>query len=107
MSGSELQRYAKLKSTRSTKLALWHAPPKLAVVRERLSQVAIKQGAHFWDWSKVMNGPCGIHAWVKAEPPLAASDHVHLRSAGAKRSAAALFKEVMAGYEAHVRLASR
>ncbi len=103
----ELQRYAKLKSTRSIQLALWHAPPKLAVVRDRLSRVAQTHGAHFWDWSKVMNGPCGIHAWGKAEPPLAASDHVHLRSAGAKRSAMALFDEVSAGYDAHVRLASR
>ncbi len=103
----ELQRYAKLKSARSKQLALWHAPPKLAVVRERLSSVAETHGAHFWDWSQVMNGPCGIHAWSKAEPPLAASDHVHLRSAGAKRSATALFEEVMSGYDAHVRLASR
>lgn len=107
LNADELRDYDRLKKTKSKQLARWHAPPKLNVVRASLKRVAQTHGAHFWDWSKVMSGPCGIHAWTQTKPPLAASDHVHLRSAGAKRSAAALFKDVMAGYDAHVKLASR
>jgi lysophospholipase L1-like esterase len=107
LSGDEVQSYTQLKKARSKQLARWHAPPKLKIVRASLRSVADIHGAYFWDWSSVMNGPCGIHAWTQAEPPLAARDHVHMRSAGAKRSASALFNEVMAGYDAHVRLASR
>lgn len=107
LSAVEVQNYARLKNEKSPQLARWHAPPKLAVVRSALKRVAQRHGAHFWDWSSVMGAPCGIHAWARAEPPLAASDRVHLRSSGAKRSAEMLFKELMSGYEAHVRLASR
>ena len=103
----ERRDYALLLKAKSPKLARWHAPPKLSTVRASLRRVAGTHGAYFWDWSRVMNGPCGIHDWAKAEPALAARDHVHLRSAGAKRSATALFEELMAGYEAHVKLAAR
>lgn len=107
LSESEVQNYEKLKSSKSKQLARWHAPPKLGAVRVALERVAKAHGGQFWDWSQAMNGACGIHKWAKAKPPLAASDHVHMRSAGAKRSAAMLFNEVMAGYDAHVKLASR
>ena len=107
LSETERRDYALLRKTKSPALARWHPPPKLSAVRAGLRRVAERQGAYFWDWSKVMNGPCGIHAWARAEPPLAAGDRVHLRSAGAKRSASALFEELMAGYEAHVKLAAR
>ncbi len=107
LSETERRDYAQLREAKSSKLARWHPPPKLSAVRAVLRRVADTRGAYFWDWSRVMKGPCGIHAWVNAEPPLAASDHVHLRSAGAKRSASALFEELMAGYEAHVKLAAR
>lgn len=103
----EREAYSRLKASRSKKLARWHAPPSLSMVRASLRDVAQASDAYFWDWSKVMGGPCGIHEWANAEPPLAAGDHVHLRSAGAMRSARALFDELMAGYETHVRLASR
>ncbi len=106
LSAAEVQDYARLKKANSKQLARWHAPPNLAVVRASLKSVAEKNGAHFWDWSSVMGSPCGIHAWAKATPPLAASDRVHLRSGGAKRSAEKLFDELMSGYEAHVQLVS-
>lgn len=103
----EVRNYSSLKAKKSSQLARWHAPPNITVVRAALERVAREEGAYFWDWSQVMGGPCGIHKWVQADPPLAASDHVHLRSAGAKRSAEALFDDLMSGYDAHVRLASR
>lgn len=107
LTDEELENYASLKAAKSSRLAHWHAPPSLDRVRHALESVATGSNAYFWDWSQVMGGPCGIHEWATANPPLAASDHVHLRSAGAKRSAQALFSEIMKGYEAHVRLASR
>jgi len=107
LSDAERGRYAELRKAKSPQLARWHAPPKLAAVRKSLHRVADREGARFWDWSQVMGGPCGIHSWANAKPPLAASDRVHLRTAGAKRSAHALFDELMKDYEIHVRLASR
>lgn len=107
LSEAEREGYDSLKRSRSPQLARWHEPPSLASVRASLRRVAEANDAHFWDWSQVMGGECGIHAWANADPPLAASDRVHLGAGGAKRSAKALFSELMAGYEAHVRLASR
>ena len=107
LSNAEIENYAQLKAAKSATLARWHAPPSLARVRTSLKSVAGVSGAYFWDWSKVMGGPCGIHRWAQANPPLAARDRVHLRSGGAKRSAQVLFDEIMAGFEAHVRMASR
>jgi len=107
LSSADIENYARLKAAGSAKLAQWHAPPSLGKVRTSLQSVAGASGAYFWDWSKVMGGPCGIHKWAQANPPLAARDRVHLRSGGAKRSAQVLFDEIMAGFEAHVRLASR
>lgn len=107
LSVGDIENYTQLKSAKSSKLAQWHAPPSLDRVRGVLKTVAADANAYFWDWSKVMGGPCGIHEWANAEPPLAASDHVHLRVRGAKRSAQVLFSEIMKGFEAHVRLASR
>ena len=107
LSETERRDYASLRKAKSSQLARWHPPPKLSAVRASLRGVAERRGAYFWDWSRVMNGPCGIHSWANADPPLAARDNVHLRSAGAKRSASALFDELMAGYEAHAKLASR
>ncbi|MDA7947130.1 MAG: GDSL-type esterase/lipase family protein [Hyphomicrobiaceae bacterium] len=106
LSADERDRYEKLKKEKSRRLARWHAPPRLADVRAALRRIAQETRAHFWDWSSVMGGECGIHAWAKADPPLAASDRVHLRGRGAKRSAQALFDELMRNYEIHVRLAS-
>lgn len=107
LSDTEMRDYARLKKAKAPQLARWHGPPNLTAVRESLTRVAETHGAHFWDWSRVMGSACGIHAWAQKEPPLAASDHVHLRSEGARRSAQALFDELMSGFEAHVRLASR
>lgn len=107
LTSAEIENYEQLKAAKSATLGRWHAPPSLARVRTSLKSVAGVSGAYFWDWSKVMGGPCGIHRWALANPPLAARDRVHLRSGGAKRSAQALFEEIIAGFEAHVKLASR
>ena len=50
-----------------------------------------------------MGGPCSIHAWASATPPLAEPDHITLTEAGDGRSARALFAELMAGYDGYQR----
>lgn len=85
------------------RLARWHPPLKLEDVRTVLRRAAATHRAYFWDWSKLMGGACGIHAWVHSDPPLAASDHIHLTEEGSKRSARLLFRELMAGYDAYDR----
>lgn len=84
------------------RLARWHPPLHLAAVRRSLRRFAAEHKAFFWDWSKLMGGPCGIHAWVHSKPPLATKDHLHLTEEGSKRSARQLFRELMTGYDAYI-----
>lgn len=100
LSAREISQYRRMMKSEDRKLARWHAPPMLDGVRTTLRSVASAHDAYFWDWSKMMGGPCSIHAWVHATPPLAAPDHMTLTPAGAERAARALFIELMNGYEA-------
>lgn len=99
--------YRKLLRAGSARLAGWHAPPKLTGVRETLRRIAGDKQAHFWDWSEVMGGECGVHKWSRSKPQLASSDHVHITRAGSKRSAEAFFESLMTGYDEGRKLASR
>jgi len=85
----------------SEALCRWHPPPNLEVVREVQRRIASQRGHYFWDWSAVMGGACGTHDWAAAQPPLAFPDHVHLKPDGYRRSADALFRVLMAEYDAH------
>lgn len=73
-------------------------PPHLLAVREAQRRAASREGWYFWDWSAAMGGECSILRWARAEPPLALPDLVHLRSAGARRTAGQLMAELMEGY---------
>lgn len=79
------------------RLARWHPPINLADVREIWRRVAGTEGAYFWDWHDVMGGDCSIHAWAYADPPLASHDHMLLTEAGYRRSADALFQQLVTG----------
>lgn len=92
--------YKNLIETQHDRLARWYPPLKLSPVRQTLSSLARINGAYFWDWSKVMGGPCGIHGWVHTNPPLAAPNHVHLTEAGAEVSANAFLNDLLTGYAA-------
>lgn len=81
------------------RLSRWHPPIHLEEVRQALRRAAAAHRAYFWDWSKIMGGTCGVHAWVHSDPPLAAGDHVHLTEEGSKRSARLLFRELMTSYD--------
>jgi len=77
---------------------VWEEPPALALVRRAQAAVAARHNWFAWDWSAAMGGPCGMARWAAATPPLAYPDHVHLREAGARQTAEALFSALMSGY---------
>lgn len=103
----ETQDYLQLVSAGDARLARWYPPPNLGRVRAALKRTAARAGAHYWDWSTVMGGACGIRDWVLAEPSLATSDHVHITAAGSRRSAKVLFADLMSGFADYGKLASR
>jgi lysophospholipase L1-like esterase len=93
----EIRNYEELLANQDERLCRWHPPPKLDAVRKTQRYVATQQGYFFWDWSTVMGGACGIHAWTKRN--LAHQDHVHLKKQGYYQSAEALFRAIMARYQ--------
>jgi hypothetical protein len=99
----EIAIYDRMTERADERLARWHTPPKLEAVRTAQRRAASSTGAYYWDWAKYMGGPCSIHAWASATPPLAEPDHITLTEAGDGRSARALFAELMAGYDAYQR----
>ncbi|WP_170937113.1 MULTISPECIES: GDSL-type esterase/lipase family protein [Rhodomicrobium] len=99
LSASERGDYGKRLRAGDPRLARWHPPFNLEAVRNTLRRLAAAHQAFFWDWSKLMGGACGVHAWVHSNPPLAANDHIHLTEEGSKRSARLLFREIMNAYD--------
>lgn len=91
--------YARLYDERSPALCYWHAPPALAEVRRVQSEIARRQGALFFDWSRVMGGAGGTDRWARAAAPLAAPDRVHFRIEGYDVTAEALYRELLRGYK--------
>jgi hypothetical protein len=106
LSPAERANYARNLKAADPRLARWHPPYNLEAVRATLRRLAVAHNAFFWDWSKLMGGSCGIHAWVHSNPPLAANDHIHLTDEGSVRSARLLFRELMASYDAAGRAAA-
>jgi hypothetical protein len=106
LSPQERATYAQRIGSGDPRLGRWHPPLRLDAVRYALRRAAAANEAYFWDWSKMMGGTCGVHAWVHADPPLAAADHIHLTEEGSKRSARLLFRELMIGYDAYDRAAT-
>jgi lysophospholipase L1-like esterase len=76
----------------------WAPPPGAEIVRDAERSVAAREGWYFWDWQKAMGGACSIDRWARETPPLAFPDRVHLQPAGYRKSAEALFAEIMNGY---------
>jgi len=96
----ERANYSALQRARDPRLGRWHPPLHLRSIRQTLQRVASKSEAFFWDWSGAMGGPCSIHNWVHATPPLATADHQNFTTEGARKSARALFQRLMRAYDA-------
>ena len=85
----------------------WTTPANLFAARAAQQQLAASLGVMFWDWSGLMNGPCGVHDWVAASPPLARPDHVHLTQAGYTASADSLYQDLVGPYLTARQIAAR
>ncbi len=105
LSDDERANYDALVAAKDEKIAHWYTPPKLDDVRQMLKKIAERHDALYWDMSAVMGGPCGIESWVKATPPLALPDHVHLSDEGSRRVGGALYAALIADYDRHRRQA--
>lgn len=101
LSVSERGSYFDLLGKKDEALGRWFAPISYKAVQGTLRNVARDFGLYFWDWSKLMGGACGVHVWAHSKPRLAARDHVHLTGRGYRRTADALFDDILSGYKTH------
>jgi hypothetical protein len=48
-----------------------------------LREVALENGLAYWDMNRVMGGEGSMSKWVKRNPPLGFTDHIHFTRRGA------------------------
>jgi len=80
----------------------WQTPPKLNKVRDVQRAIAHESDLFWWDWSHAMGGQCSMVDWAAQTPPLASPDHLHLLHAGYRKTAEALFADIIARFDTHV-----
>ncbi len=107
LSNEERENYNRLIKKRHVRLNRWHPPPNLKLVRQVQLDIASIHGSYFWDWSRQMGGVCGVHAWVHSTPPLASKNHLRLTDQGIRKSARALFTDIVSGYTEYRQIAQR
>lgn len=73
--------------------------PQLLHVRTALQEMAWEHHVLFWDLFQVMGGANAMPAWVAADPPLAAADHIHFTNRGARRVGALLSESFASEFE--------
>lgn len=61
----------------------WQTYPALNMTIEALREVALENGAAFWDMHRVMGGDGSMIKWVKKQPSLGFTDHIHFTRRGA------------------------
>jgi lysophospholipase L1-like esterase len=79
----------------------WVIPEQLELIVSEQRRVARLRGCAFWDQRAAMGGAGAIVRWMRASPPLAQSDRVHLTGEGYRQLAAALHRALMAGLARH------
>lgn len=72
---------------------------KVERIGEAQSLAARDRGCAFWSAQKAMGGRNSMQAWVAKEPPLAASDRVHLKVAGYKQLGALLARDLLQAFD--------
>lgn len=77
--------------------------PILPSVVKAMREMAIENGAAFWDMYEVMGGHNSMLAWVKERPALAAPDYIHFTPKGADKIAE-LFYEAFNNYYEYYKL---
>jgi lysophospholipase L1-like esterase len=82
-------------------------PRLLEIIREQ-RRLAPKFGCGFWDAYAFMGGEGSMAEWVRANPRLGATDHIHLTARGYVRMGMELGDALMRAYDArHVSAAAR
>jgi lysophospholipase L1-like esterase len=71
--------------------------PRTAEIVESQRRMATEFGCGFFDLVAFMGGPMSMPAWVTAEPPLAAADHVHLTARGYEALGDVFVEALLAG----------
>ena len=61
----------------------WKTYPALRMTITALREVALENGVAYWDMHRVMGGNGTMSKWVKREPPLGFTDHIHFTRRGA------------------------
>lgn len=61
----------------------WRTYSGLAMTISALREVALENGLAYWDMHRVMGGNGAMMKWVKKEPPLGFTDHIHFTRRGA------------------------
>lgn len=69
------------------------------VIRDAQERAAADMGCLVWDQQYAMGGPGGMALWQVVDPPLAASDGVHLTMRGYESLARTFFYDLMDTYE--------
>lgn len=73
--------------------------PFLEKVRDAMKTETIEAGAAYWDLYEIMGGQNSMPEWVKSDPPLAASDHIHFTLQGARTTADLFITFLMQEFE--------
>jgi lysophospholipase L1-like esterase len=82
-------------------------PRLLEIIREQ-RRLAPKYGCGFWDAYAFMGGEGSMAEWVRANPRLGATDHIHLTARGYVRMGMVLGDALMRAYDArHVPVSAR
>ncbi|MCF0221962.1 MAG: hypothetical protein HUK19_06685 [Fibrobacter sp.] len=61
----------------------WKTYPALNLTIKTLREVALENGLAYWDMHRVMGGNGSMMKWVKKEPALGFTDHIHFTRRGA------------------------
>ena len=83
------------------------APPRLDWIITEQRRLAKAQGCAFWDQRAAMGGPGSNLSWLRATPPLARRDRVHLTAAGYRKLADELYAALMQGLAQHTPAGAR
>jgi lysophospholipase L1-like esterase len=73
--------------------------PSLHQVIQGLREVALENGAAYWDMHRVMGGDGSIIQWVTQNPPLAQKDYIHFSRSGAAHMGNLLFRSLKMHYD--------
>ena len=72
---------------------------QLPMIVDSLRTAVNNAGGAFWDMFRAMGGEGSMVKWVKNDPPLAGSDHVHFTPKGAEKMGGIFYESLMLYYD--------